>query len=252
MKYIAFIFAFLGASLLIGQSAQAWVQNIQEAHRTADFKDKYAIQFDLTLFFGGKKRLEATITGTTSSSKVKVARKDGAALLFDEGSVWKLPANAEWPSARFDALTWQYFFFAPHKFDDDGTNWKRTGKSKQNGLSYKTGKLTFETGTGDAPDDWYIAYTDAKTDQLATLAYIVTFGGRDATEAEPHAISYSDYQPVDGVPIAHQWTFNMWSPESGLGEEIGSATISNVRFLDASAADFKLDTAKATKVPLKK
>jgi hypothetical protein len=32
--------------------------------------------------------------------------------------------------------------------------------------NYLTEKLTFKSGTGDAPDDWYVVYADKKTNLL--------------------------------------------------------------------------------------
>lgn len=252
MKFLGFAVAFFLTISAYAQDAAAWITAIQQAHQTEKFKNFDAIQFDLELYFGGKLRLNGTITATTNSSKVKVVRKDGASLTFDNGEVWKVPATAEWPGARFDALTWQYFFFAPHKFNDPGTNWELTGEAPLADDTYETARLTFDSGTGDAPDDWYLAYADSKKHRLNTLAYIVTFGGRDAAKAEPHAIVYDDYKKIKGVPIAHDWTFRMWTAEKGTGEEIGKASITNVRFLRASEADFSLNSEEAVAVPLGK
>jgi hypothetical protein len=49
-------------------------------------------------------------------------------------------------------------------------------------LNYLTEKLTFKSGTGDAPDDWYVVYADKKTNLLET-AYIVTLkAGKEEAE----------------------------------------------------------------------
>jgi hypothetical protein len=58
--------------------------------------------------------------------------------------------------SRFDAFTWEYFSFSSHKFQEQyGMN--TTIKKRRYKLSEK---LTFKSGTGDAPDDWYVVYAD--------------------------------------------------------------------------------------------
>jgi hypothetical protein len=37
---------------------------------------------------------------------------------------------------------------------------------KKDATNYLTEKLTFKSGTGDAPDDWYVVYADKKTNLL--------------------------------------------------------------------------------------
>lgn len=213
------------------------VAAMNEAHHVEDFKDKEVIAFDIELFFGGNKRLDGTVYAKTNSTGVRIERADGATLVYDGEQVYKTPADADWQGARFDIFTWQYFFMAPFKFTDPGTNWEPMADATMDGETYACAKLTFEPGTGDAPDDWYIAYKDQETDRLQGLAYIVTFGGKEQEEAEvePHGITYHDYETVDGVPIAKTWKFWLWTEEEGMkmDQTIGEATISNVRFVDA-------------------
>ena len=95
-------------------------------------------------------------------------------------------------------------------------------------------KLTFKSGTGDASDDYYVVYQDDKN-LIKAMGYIVTFGGKTVANAErsAHAIVYDDYQNINGVTIAHQWYFHNWNIKNGLSNQIGDATISNVKFLKA-------------------
>lgn len=213
------------------------VAAMDEAHKVDAFHQKDAIAFDIELYFGGQKRMEGTVYSKTNSTGMRIERLDGTALVYDGEKVYQTPANAEWQGARFDIFTWQYFFMAPFKFNDPGTNWVPMADAMMNDQAYASAKLTFDSGTGDAPDDWYIAYQDKETDLLEGLAYIVTFGGKEQTEAEaePHAITYHDYEMVDGIPIAKTWKFWMWTQEGGfqMDKTIGEANITNVRFVDA-------------------
>lgn len=217
------------------QPAIPLVASLEEAHRADSFHQKKAIAFDLELYFGGEQRLSGRITSMTNSAQVKLARKDGVTVVFDGEKVFQAPDTVDYPSARFDILTWPYFLMAPFKFSDPGTKWKTMADMPLNSsqLLYPCGKLTFSEGIGDAPDDWYIAYQNPTGKKLAALAYIVTFNASQTeAEADPHAITYEDYRQVSGVPIAHEWRFFLWSQSGGLGSQIGRATLTNVQFVD--------------------
>jgi len=216
------------------------VEKIEAAHEVSQFKQKDAVQFDIELFFGGSKRLEGVITSTTNSTRVKVEKANGQVIGYDGQQVWMSPADAQTGGARFDIFTWQYFFMAPFKFSDPGANWESLEDMMLDGEAHATAKLTFDAGTGDAPDDWYIAYKDKSTDMLDALAYIVTFGKtQEKAEEEPHAITYHNYEEVEGVPIAKKWKFWLWTEEKGVHQQLGEANISNVKFVKVNDADFQ-------------
>ncbi len=245
MRYLLFL--FLLTALAAGcqrktttattssDPAQQWLRTTETAHHVADFQAKEAVQFDLTLLFGGEERFRGTVTSLTNSGQVMVKRADGTMLYYDGKDLWQSPAAAEWPGARFAVFTWHYFFMAPFKFSDPGTQWSEIMPRMQDGKSYSSAKLTFDSDIGDSPDDWYIAYTDKDNHLLHTMAYIVTAGGRSAQEAEPHAIVYTDYVKEAGIPIARTWNFTDWSAATGTSGARGSAKVTNVKFVPASA-----------------
>lgn len=228
------------------------VQDLVRKHNIRDFYGKDIISFEIQLTFNGIERLNATIYSRTNSSKVKVEKADGTVILFDGEEVYITPDSALYKGARFDALTWSYFALAPFKFADEGTNW---GEAKQLPLREENDpmqsiKLSFENGVGDAPDDWYQVYVNPETGLLEAMAYIVTFGDTPREEAgkNPHAITYSDYQSVQGAILAGKWKFYNWSKEAGLGEQLGEATITNIQFIDEPEDLFTLGTG-AERVP---
>jgi hypothetical protein len=56
----------------------------------------------------------------------------------------------------------ELFFPFPYKLKDPGTIWtsySNTEKMPKNSLL----KINFTSGTGDAPEDWYVVYADAST-----------------------------------------------------------------------------------------
>ena len=61
---------------------------------------------------------------------------------------------------------------------------------------------------------------------------------RDKAEEDPHAIVYSNYQDVDGIPIATKWGFHGWTKTEGLTDTLGNATLFNFKFVADSDSLF--------------
>ncbi|HEA29265.1 MAG TPA: hypothetical protein ENH91_04615 [Leeuwenhoekiella sp.] len=210
---------------------EAFVQNIQSAHHKKEFLEHPAVAFDLDLNFNGKDRFDARITMLTNSSKTHMDKPDGSSLVFTGDKAYLSPATATDANAHFNMFTWPYFFALPYKLSDSGAKLETTGQKELEGKAHETYKLTFDAGTGDTPDDWYIIYLNEDR-TIHAAAYIVTFGkGRAKAEKDPHCIVYGDYSKVQGVPIATSWKFYNWSEAKGLqGEPIGEASLTNMNF----------------------
>lgn len=243
MKYLLsssfFSLGFLLASLspATAFSENALVTSIEAAHGGSAWASKEAFQFRLELDFGGKPRIYGSVLSNTEASLARIELDSGEKIVFDGKSAWLSPADSERKKARFDALTWPYFVAAPFKLDDTGANAENTGKKKLRGQEYDTVKITFDSGVGDSPDDWYIAYQDPETKALLSMSYIVTYGGKKGGDA--HAIVYEDFKTVDGVVFATKWSFYKWSEATGIkGEPIGQGTLSDIKFVNLSGDEF--------------
>lgn len=214
-------------------------QKIEEAHSKQDFLANDVVQFDIVLEFGGTERLNGTMTLATNSTAGRISHKNGKELYYNQDKVFASPETENTGGARFAAYTWSYFFLFPYKLSDPGTNWSEVSEVNLNGDIYNSQKLTFGEGIGDAPDDWYITYSDPETNLMEVAAYIVTAGGTAVEEAEedPHAISYHDYKDVGGTALAHSWKFWEWRKDSGLTRQLGNAELNNFKFMDSEEAD---------------
>ena len=216
-----------------------FTQKIEAAHNKEAYKDKEAVTFNLDIIFGGKPAFKGKVTQLADGSKIRIDNPDGSKVIYDNEDVFICPKDANNERARFNIFTWSYFFSLPYKLNDPGTFWEAPVEKEIDGKPTQTAKLSFEEGTGDAPDDWYVVYQNPENSSLAGAAYIVSYGKTQSeAEKEPHAIKYHNYQKVDEVPIATKWTFHNWSDESGFGDEIGEATLSNIEFLNVSEALF--------------
>lgn len=215
-------------------------ESIEQAHELEKFRSHEAIAFNIQLSFGGKQILDGKMTLLTNSSAGLIEENNGKKLYFLEDKIYFDSTKMSLDAARFSAYTWSYFFLFPYKLNDEGTNWHDYADKNLNGVEYLVEQLTFNAGTGDAPDDWYIAYADKETKRLHTAAYIVT-AHADLKEAEedPHAISYSNYTEIEGIPIAQKWIFSTWRKNEGLTEQLGEADLSDFEFVEVPDDFFK-------------
>jgi len=205
-------------------------EKIEQAHQKEAFLQKEGLQFDFLLYFGGVQRMNASIKALPDLSKIRIDL-DSLSLIYDGENVYQTPSDVNYPRARFDMFTWTYFMAMPYKLTDPGTVWTDVPFDTLNGAYNPAQKLSFEPGTGDSPDDWYIVYADPDTYQMQTAAYIVTFSAdQEEAEQNPHAIVYKDYVVFEGIPISTTWEFTNWSEETDLGSQIGDAKLSNINF----------------------
>ena len=217
--------------LKIPYSELSVVQKIERRYQKEKFLSYDNVRFDIQLYFGGKERMNGTLTLATNSSQGKIEMKDGNKVYFIKDKVYFTPGMNE-NKARFDAYTWSYFFLFPYKLSDEGTKWSEAEKVVMNEKWYTTQRLTFASGTGDAPDDWYQVYSDTSSSLLELSAYIVTANKSvDKAEEDPHAIGYRKYEMLRSIPVATEWMFYGWTKQEGLTDTLGNAKLSNFEFI---------------------
>ena len=222
------------------ETASNFVEQIQKAQHVSAFYPQKAVSFDIETTTNGKPTT-ANLTTLTNSGKMRLQYADGKTVVFDGKKIWVNSMEAGvYKQARFDIFMWQYFFMAPFKMDDAGTNWQQLTDKTLDDTDFARAKLTFKSGTGDTPNDWYIVHRDKATDYLAAMAYIVTFGNKPVSEAEKRAngVTYADFTAVEGVQFATTWKFWKWSEQRGFYDSKGGVKIKNIRFLKPSADTF--------------
>ncbi|WP_104734123.1 DUF6503 family protein [Hanstruepera ponticola] len=214
-------------------SINTFVSSIEKAHKKEHFLKESAIQLQLNIQFGGNERLNGTVTFSTDSSKGKLELSNGDTIIYIDNEVFYSPSITNTQRIRFDAYTWSYFLLFPYKLSDDGTVWNSYPNSQLGDIKYNAQKLSFKSGVGDAPDDWYVVYSNPNSNLLEVAAYIVTSGKTiEEAEADPHAIKYEDFVAVNNIPFARKWTFWEWEAKLGLTHQIGEATLKNIKFIE--------------------
>lgn len=205
----------ISSLLLPGCSEGFQPEELITAHNRSAWNSYDIIRFDMVLSSNGETRLEASFWLDPVLSRARMQTTEGSIVVFDGSDFYS--AGPELRRARFHVLTWPYFLAVPYKLDDPGTMQESIEPTLMDGKKYPGIRLTFESGVGDTPDDWYIVYQDPDSHRLHGLAYIVTYG-KDIQKAEtdPHAIVYRDYQEFSGIPIATHWTFHSWNDPDSL------------------------------------
>ncbi len=166
--------------------------------------------------------------GLITSDKYSLGASKG------EVSIKPNPAALGGTPPRFYMWTPFYFFGMPFVFADPGAIQGSAREKSFQGQEYEVVKVTFKKGTGDSPDDFYVAYADPSTGQLKLVAYIATYPslrkGKPIDELEQHAIVFQEWQEADGLRVPKMAPFYLWKSENIEGEPLATLEFSKVRF----------------------
>ncbi len=124
---------------------------------------------------------------------------------FDGQRHWSAVEAPDFPvSTAFWALTPHYFVGMPFVLADPGTRHERLSGQTLDGAPVDAVKVTFDPGTGEAPDDHYVLLLDPETHHMRALRYIVSWPGRyEPGEHSPEKLlHYRDPVTVGGLRFA--------------------------------------------------
>ncbi|MEL6184384.1 MAG: hypothetical protein AAFU79_07155 [Myxococcota bacterium] len=159
-------------------------------------------------------------------------------LAFDGKMAWFDLKEGETYPARFWALTPYYFVGMPFVLSDAGVNLAFSEDDPvKAGFARGTQvvKATFDPGTGDAPDDYYVLYLDGKTHMVLGLRYVVSYAPfmREGMSHTPEKLLvYEDYADYGGVKIASREVFFAFAE----GKKGPKVTLSEVSRIELPAA----------------
>lgn len=134
---------------------------------------------------------------------------------------------------RFWALTPYYFAGLPFVLDGEGVNLEKLRAKNFKGESYDVVKVTFDPGTGDAPDDYYILYFHPDTHRLKVIRYIVSYPAYfKKGEHMPEKFMEVLGEQISGGIVFPQQYRTYWLTEEELpGEYITDITLASIEFL---------------------
>ncbi|MGB3545010.1 MAG: hypothetical protein WBA11_18975 [Rubrivirga sp.] len=117
---------------------------------------------------------------------------------------WVRPADAELPTdARFWSLTPYYFVSIPFVFADPGVVLEAAPADSVEGRPVDVVRVTFEPGTGDAPDDYYDLLVNADTRRVEGVRYVVSYApfNPDGGHTPETLMIYDGDQTVGGITM---------------------------------------------------
>ena len=161
---------------------------------------------------------------------------------WDGTQAWSLTGGAELgTNARFWALTPYYFIGVPFVLADEGVNLDWEGRLDLEGSSYDVVRATFDEGTGDAPDDYYVVLIDTETRRVGGVRYIVSYQGYFPTggHTAEKIMFYDGSQTIEGIHLPMTFRTFRWGSTGDPGFEVlgpervrlTDSTLSDVEFL---------------------
>ena len=131
-------------------------------------------------------------------------------LSWDGERAWSENWDSPYPP-RFLAQLNYYFLNLPWLTMDPGVilEFQGTGQLWDDPVEYQMVKMTFETGIGDTPDDYYFLYIDPESHLLKANRYIVTYSsllGEGQKSTPEHILVYEEIAEVGGLRVPARYT----------------------------------------------
>ena len=186
---------------------------------------------------------EQLIDTWSSRARHTVMPDSAASFGWTGEEAWLMPDSAELPTnARFWSLTPYYFIAMPFVLADPGVNFAFDEPVAADGRTYDAVRVTFNAGTGDAPDDYYVLLLDPETDRVGGVRYVVSYPGFfPEGGATPEKIMlYDGAQTVSGITLQEGFRSFAWT-DTGMGEPAAQGALTDVRFVpDATDSLFAM------------
>lgn len=150
---------------------------------------------------------------------------------------------------KFWALTPLYFLGQPFVLSGEGVNLELLPEKTYKEKKQDVVKVTFDAGTGDAPDDYYILYFDKELHKLGAIRYIVSYPEyfKDGGHAPEKFMEVLGENNVEGILFPTNYKTHWLTNDEKPGEYITKIEVSNVSFKDNLANDY-FDVPKNAKI----
>ena len=145
---------------------------------------------------------------------------------------WAVPSADALPTdARFWSLTPYYFVGMPFVLADPGVRLAAADPLTVEGRTYDQVYVTFEPGTGDAPDDYYYLLVDPETGRVGGVRYVVSYGpfNPDGGHTPETIMLYDGAQTVDGITLQEGFRSFLWDG-AGAGTPKARGAMTEVSF----------------------
>ncbi|WP_394748202.1 hypothetical protein [Spongiimicrobium salis] len=228
------------AKTRLGQSeAGKIVWNAMEAHGGLGqwYKNgPVSFQFYYKPLDGGTPRNTHQIVETWSSrARHKKVNDSISQYGWDGKNAWvQAKDSTVFPyNTRFWSLTPYFFMAQPFVLDGQGTNLELLPQENYKDTTYDVIRVTFDAGTGDAPDDYYVLYFNAENHQLGVIRYVVSYPKyfKKGEHTPEKFMELYGQQTVNGIVLPERYQTHWLVSNNQPGEYITDIRLSNVSFV---------------------
>lgn len=209
-----------------------------------------AFHFDYQPLDGGTRRDSYQTVDQWSVRAVhEVAANRGNKYGWDGQNAWQFPDTANvGVNPRFWSTTPFYFVGLPFVLADAGVILEELDPKEYNGVTYQLIKASYESGVGDAPDDFYVIYIHPETKLMGGLRYIVSYPGffPDGGNSPEKFMEILGHQEIDGVTVPTGYNTH-WFKDEQPAEHITKIDVTEVSFKPELAKDF-FDVPEGAKI----
>lgn len=158
-------------------------------------------------------------TWSVRARQTELGEGADAVLGWDGETSWITPSADAFPSpAAFWATTPYYFVGVPWVLADPGTSHTLEGTLELELLDGSTRttnsiRVSYDPGTGQAPDDYYVVHSDVETGELVALRYIVTDPAVRRADSPPPRetiLFFSQRQTIGGLVFSGHYDGFFW------------------------------------------
>jgi len=134
---------------------------------------------------------------------------------------------------RFWALTPYYFLAQPFVFDGAGVNIEKAEDRELFGEMYDVVHITFDSGVGDSPDDYYYIYFDKETHLLKAIRYIVSYAGffKNGEHSPETVMVLNNYETFNDIIICTNYTAYATDESNNITHKVTEVKVSEFEFL---------------------
>lgn len=213
--------------------AEIIAERLPEFHGSATWRQRTAIQTHLTVRLGEATVLEGVLTYETNRRRVRIDLDSGGHLILDGESVHVVGSAMTVEEARRHLELWPRILAIPFQLRDRGVQATQFRSVPLKGIMYDSIRLNYKSRTHDGREitDWRVLFSHPKTKMIYALANIPLLPlVKDATANDQFAVTMEEYADVEGAKLATQWKLWKWTGDLN-GEPIGSATLTNMKFV---------------------
>lgn len=136
-------------------------------------------------------------------------------------------------NTRFWSLTPYFFMGQPFVLEGKGTNLELLNQVEYKNNLYNVVKVTFEAGTGDAPDDYYVLYFSMRSRKLEVIRYVVSYPGyfEKGKHTPEKLMELSGEQTIGGITFPKNYKTYWLKDKNTAGEYITDIELSEIKFL---------------------